>query len=81
MIAELKEEEEKYEHEKKKREEEITREKTKKREIQRKKENEKKDRLERQKMLGLRWGMLRWVTNYIKENEILKLNVQPCVKH
>ena len=34
-----------------------------------KKENEKKDRLERQKILGLRWGMLRWITQYIKENE------------
>ena len=32
-------------------------------------ENEKKDRLERQKILGLRWGMLRWITQYIKENE------------
>ena len=69
MISELKKEEEKYNHEKKLREEELEKEKRKKEEIKKRKDNEKKNRLEKQKMLGLRWGMLRWVTQYIKENE------------
>merc|ERR1711954_242037 len=34
-----------------------------------KKENERKERLIRQEMLGKRWGMLRWITQYINENQ------------
>ena len=69
MLNELKEEEEKYNREKKLKEKELENEKKKKEEIRKRKDNEKKDRIEKQKMLGLRWGMLRWVTQYIKENE------------
>ena len=69
MLNELKEEEEKYNREKKLKEKELETEKKKKEEIKKRKDNEKKDRIEKQKMLGLRWGMLRWVTQYIKENE------------
>ena len=68
-IRELKEKEEEYEREKERRKMELEKEKTKKKERKLRKENEKKEKLEKAKILGLRWAMLRWVTQYIKENE------------
>ena len=68
-IRELKEKEEEYEREKERRKMELEKEKTKKKEIKLRKEHEKKEKLEKAKILGLRWAMLRWVTQYIKENE------------
>ena len=34
-----------------------------------KKENEKKELLEKQKLLSQRWGMMKWVTEFIKDNQ------------
>ena len=34
-----------------------------------KKENEKKVRLEKAKILGQRWAMAKWITQFIKENQ------------
>ena len=69
ITREIKEEERKIEDERKKRQEVIKNEKRKKMEIKLKKENEKKERLEKSKMLGQRWAMAKWVTQFIKENQ------------
>ena len=69
ITREIKEEERKIEDERRKRQEVIKNEKRKKMEIKLKKENEKKERLEKSKMLGQRWAMAKWVTQFIKENQ------------
>ena len=69
ITREIKEEETKIEDERRKRQEVIKNEKRKKMEIKLKKENEKKERLEKSKMLGQRWAMAKWVTQFIKENQ------------
>ena len=68
-LKELKETEENHRREMQRRKETLEKEKKKKLEQQLKKEHEKKNRLEKQKILGERWAMLRWITQYIKENQ------------
>ena len=53
----------------KKRQEEIDKERKKKQENKLKKEHDRKTRIEKAKLLGDRWAMLRWISNFIKENE------------
>ena len=69
ITKEIRDEERKLEQAEKKRQEEISKERKKKIEEKLKKENEKKVRLEKAKMLGQRWAMTKWITQFIKENQ------------
>ena len=69
ILSLLHEEELKRIQEKAEAQEKITKEWRKKVVEKERKENERKDRLKKQEMLSKRWGMLRWVTNYINENQ------------
>ena len=70
IAKEISDEERKLEDAEKKRQEEMNKEKKKKiEEKRRKKENEKKVRIEKAKILGQRWAMAKWITQFIKENQ------------
>ena len=69
VLEELREDERKQKEEKKRREELLLKEWRKKVERKTKKENEKKELLEKQKLLSQRWGMIKWVTEFIKANQ------------
>ena len=69
VLNQLREEEEIRNYEKKEYQEKNLKEWRKKVREKEKKENERKERLNRQEMLGKRWGMLRWITQYINENQ------------
>merc|ERR1712208_16627 len=69
IIEKMREDEAKAEAERKSRLEELEKTKAKKKAEKLKKEMEKKVRLEKQKMLGRRWEMLRWLTSFLKENQ------------
>ena len=69
IVKQICEEEVKVELERRTRLEEIRKEKEKRKKEKLKKENNKRRRLEQAEMLGKRWEMLRWLTEFLKENE------------
>ena len=69
ILNQIRKEEEIRNNEKKEYQEKQLKEWRKKVREKEKKEHERKERLKRQEILGKRWGMLRWITNYINENQ------------
>ena len=69
ILAEIKEEKRNSTEEKKKQQEMIDKEWRKKVKLKYEKEEKKRQLLEKQKQLSQHWGMLRWITEFIQENQ------------
>ena len=69
IVEKIRIDEEKIEKERKERTEQIKKEKEKRKAEKLRKESLKKERIEKAKVLGKRWEMLRWLTNFLKENK------------
>ena len=69
ILEEIREEKRKYELEKKEQEDKILKEWRKKVSKKYKRENEKKDKLFKQKMLSYHCEMLKWITEFINNNQ------------
>ena len=69
VVEEIREEEKQAERQRKDRVEKIEKEKVKKKAEKLRKEAQRKEKIEKAKLLGKRWEMLRWLTEFLKENQ------------